>query len=99
MINDYTFGYAIIFVTFDFLSFQLSGFVTQYRLLLGYLSLERNLITLNPGVSESFYEDFVGGRVYVPCTRGARLWKELATLIRYFTKIPSFLKLGRTQEQ
>jgi hypothetical protein len=39
MINDYTFGYAIIFVTFDFLSFQLSGFVTQYRLLLGYLSL------------------------------------------------------------
>ena len=32
MINDYTFGYAIIFVTFDFLSFQLSGFVTQYRL-------------------------------------------------------------------
>ena len=39
MINDYTFGYAIIFVTFDFLSFQLSGFVTQYRLLLLYLSL------------------------------------------------------------
>ena len=42
MINDYTFGYAIIFVTFDFLSFQLSGFVTQYRLLLGYLSLDVN---------------------------------------------------------
>ena len=39
MINDYTFGYAIIFVTFDFLPFQLSGFVTQYRLLLVYPSL------------------------------------------------------------
>ncbi len=43
MINDYTFGYAIIFVTFDFLSFQLSGFVTQYRLLLGYLSLTHGI--------------------------------------------------------
>ena len=45
MINDYTFGYAIIFVTFDFLSFQLSGFVTQYRILLGYLSLMKATVS------------------------------------------------------